>query len=350
MRRGVGIAGWRRPWVIPHGQLLTAFGSLRGDLYQIDGMQPRFGEDRRGTGRFFPQGGLEWSWPFAQTWEKQSLILQPVVQMRGAPPTAIGVSAKKIPNEDSVDFLFNELNLYSTDRFPGYDVVDTGSRTVYGGEAILTGEPLGEVDLFFGQSYAFAHEDIFNKLQGIRKGASDYVGHIEVFPIDWVSVHYRFRLAQKDWSPLVSEVGGSVGPAIASLSGTYVFLARNASLVGAAPFEQLNLVFSSQFTKHWAFNANLLQNLRSTDVYGKSLLRGVGLTYRDDCFAVSAGVQRQYFVAQDLRPSTIYLLTIELKNIGEFSTRMRGRAGHDPDKGPGLFGQQNSARTPQVPF
>ena len=350
MQRGIGGVGWRRPWVLPYGQLLTVFASARGDLYKIGSTLPPFSREKNGKGRFFPQGGVEWSWPFMQFWAKQGLVLQPLVQLRGAPSHAIGAPARDIPNEDSSDFLFNELNLYSTDRFPGYDLVDTGSRSVYGGQALLTGKPFGEIDLFFGQSYAFAQEDFFSRIQGVRKGPSDYVGHIEAAPLDWLSMHYRFRLYQKTWSPAVSEVGGSIGKAFAKLSGSYVFLGPNNRWMGEAPFEQVSLSFSSDFTEHFSFNASLLQNLRSTQQYGGALVRGVGLTYKDECFTASFGVQRQYFVSRDVKPSTLFLLTVGLKNIGQYNLNTIANVfSPDPDKGLGLFSQYYGARTPHVP-
>jgi len=350
MQRGVGLAEWRRPWVAPSGQLLTLFSSVRGDLYEIE-KYPFSTSQRKGVGRFFPQGGLEWNWPFMQSWEKQGLVVQPLAQIRGAPAKAIGVSANQVPNEDSLDFLFNELNLFSTNRFPGYDLVDTGSRAVYGGQALLTGAPLGEIDFFFGQNYAYAQEDFLSKIQGVKKGASDYVGHVEAYPVDWVSLHYRFRLYQKTVRPKVSEVGGSVGPAIAKLSGTYVYLDGNNRWMGEPAFEQMALSFSSAFTKCFSLEATLLQNLRSNTQYGGTLIKGISLTYRDDCFVASIGVQRQYFVANDVRPSTLFLFTIGFKNVGEYTwSRQLNSYSPNPDKGLGLFEQYSGARTPHVPY
>lgn len=349
MQRGIGLIEWRRPWHLPYGQLLNVFASTRGDLYQIHSDRPPYSQKKNGSGRLFPQGGIDWSWPFMTFWNTQGIILQPLIQMRGAPSKAIGVKASEIPNEDSLAFLFNELNLFSANRFPGYDIVDTGSRTVYGGQALLTGAPLGEIDLFFGQSYAYDKEAPLSKMQGIKKGGSDYVGHIEAYPLPWLSAHYRFRLQKKAWSPAVTEVGGSLGPAIAKLSGSYVYLGSNNRWIGQGPFEQLNILFSSNFTENFTFTASLLQNLRSKQIYGGSLIRGVGLGYKDDCFSASFGVQRQYFVARDVKPSTIYLLTIGLKNIGEYKLSTRDSYSADPDTGLGLLNQYNSARNAHLP-
>src|SRR5439155_19635 len=77
-------------------------------------------DKKKGGARFFPQTGLEWRWPFINSYcQNQSVVLQPVGQLIAAPDTPIGIKSRRIPNEDSADFEFNDANLFSPDRFPG---------------------------------------------------------------------------------------------------------------------------------------------------------------------------------------------------------------------------------------
>ncbi|MBI2708006.1 MAG: LPS-assembly protein LptD [Proteobacteria bacterium] len=339
MQRGIGEIGWQRPWTIPSGQVFTVFASGRGDLYQVEDPFPF--QKKGGGGRFFPQTGLDWRWPFITTCQQQSIIVQPLAQIIAAPRKAIGVAARRIPNEDSTDFEFNDINLFSSDRFPGYDVLDTGSRAVYGGQLLTTGNLFGDVELFLGQNYSFSKPNAQEKFQGIRNGFSDYVGRVQASPWSWLNLTYRFRLAEKSFKPLVSEVGGSLGPAIAKLSGTYVFISKNAGTIDKKDFKQLNITFSSQFTKYLTFTATLLQNLRKKQDGGGVLSRGFGLMYRDDCFTLGAAVQRQYFVARDLKPATLFIVTLGFKNVGDFPLS------YNLDKG--LFGNENSQQNSLAP-
>ncbi len=179
---------------------------------------------------------------------------------------------------------------------------------------------MGDVELFLGQNYSFARKNnAIDEIQGLRNGFSDYVGRLEASPWQNMTVNYRFRLDQKSFSPLISELGGSVGPALAKLSGTYVYLNKKARLGAPRNFDQINLTFSSQFTKNLTFTAMLLQDLNPLQGQSGSLLRGLGLNYRDDCFTFGVSVQRQYFVARDLRPETLFLVSVGFKNIGDFS-------------------------------
>ncbi|OJW47941.1 MAG: hypothetical protein BGO67_08710 [Alphaproteobacteria bacterium 41-28] len=346
-QRGIGEMGWQRPWVANFGQVFTVFASTRGDLYSVQHSRQdhdlrekekaermvHFGEERRhfikkrGGARFFPQTGLNWRWPFINSFCNQSVVLQPVGQMIAAPDTPIGVKSRRIPDEDSTDFSFNDANLFSRDRFPGYDLIDTGSRAVYGGELLTTGDLFGDVEVFLGQSYSLSKPKRHDKSQGFGRRPSDYVGRIEASPFSWLTLNYRFRLDQKSLSPRVSEVGGSIGPDIAKLSGDYVFISKHAGTPDKRNFNQITLNLSSKITKYWTLVGILRQDLnkkkrvRGSDkeVGGGPLERGAGIIYRDDCFALGLTIKRQYYKDRDLRPATIAVVTLFLKNIGEFN-------------------------------
>lgn len=334
MQRGIGIVGWQRPWLIPSGQVFTLFGSLRGDLYGVQGNSIFTTRRKGGGGRFFPQAGLNWKWPFiAEIFQKQNLVLQPVAQLIGAPVKAVGLEATRVPNIDSLDLIYNDVDLYSPDRYPGYDVIDTGSRATYGLETIATGTVFGDMEFFFGQNYAFdTQTNTLTTLQGMGKGFSDYVGRFQGTPYKWINFIYRFRLEEQTFAPLISEVQAAIGPPIANFSGTYVFLHKNTRLQERTKnFNQMNLVLSSQFAKFWTLRGTLLQDFQRIRDGGGSLVRSLGIMYRDDCFSFGVTVQRQYFVAHDLKPETLYMFTIGFKNVGDFPI-----LSFDMDKG--LFG------------
>lgn len=330
MQREIGEIGWQRPWVAPLGQVFTAFGSTRGDLYQVEhahksALAKRKKEaareflEKKGGARFFPQTGLNWRWPFVNTFRRQSVVLQPTGQLIAAPRRAIGIAARRIPNEDSADFEFNDANLFSLDRFPGYDRIDTGSRAVYGGEVLTTGSLFGDVEFFLGQSYALSKPNHRDKFQGLNHHPSDYVGRFEASPWGWLTLNYRFRMNQKSFNPRVSELGGTIGPAIARLTGNYLFISKHAGTPDKKDFNQINLSLSSQVTKYWTLLGLLKQDLKKKKDGGGPLERGVGLVYRDDCFGFGFTVKRQFYKDRDLRPATVVMGTLFLKNVGDYN-------------------------------
>lgn len=355
MQRGIGEVGWQRPLNTPLGQVFTLFASTRGDLYNVEHSQhvgkkeqqerlrmrkpgeSKGKERKEGGARFFPQTGLNWRWPFINSFCEQSVVVQPVAQFIAAPSKALGVEARKIPNEDSADPEFNDANLFSPDRFPGYDRIDTGSRVVYGGEMLTTGSLFGDVEIFLGQSYTLSRQESDrkrrgsklqdSKLQGLKHRASDYVGRIEANPLSWLTFNYRFRLDQKSFHSRLGEAGAGIGPAIARLSGTYLFVSRHATVLNRN-ISQMNLTFSSQFTDEWSFTATLIKNFQKKTLAEKIakiddhhgiLSQGVALNYKNDCFGIGFGVTQQNYRARDVKPGIIYAVNFWLKNIGSYN-------------------------------
>lgn len=321
VQRGIGVMSWKRPLIIPLGQVFTFFGSTRGDLYQVENFQQRRRtEDKKGGARFFPQSGIDWRWPFVNSFCSQSFVVQPMAQLIGAPRRAIGIAQRRIPNEDSAGFEFNDANLFSSDRFPGYDVIDRGSRAVYGGEILTVGGLFGNTELFLGQSYSLTKPRKKEESQGLGRKPSDYVGRIEASPFSWLTVNYRFRMDKETWNTRVAELGGAIGPALAKLSGNYLFISKKAGTGGRTldDFQQLSLQLSSQLTEHWLLSARLRHDFRDKKDGGGRLEEGVGVFYRDDCFGLGTTVTRQFYRDRDLRPATLVLVTLFLKNVGSY--------------------------------
>lgn len=320
MQRGIGEVSWKRPWINSVGQIFSIFGLLRGDLYSFttEKKRPLSPPQRKGGGRFFPQAALNWRWPFANLLCDQSYVVQPVTEIITAPNKPIGLQLDQIPNEDSADFEFNDTNLFSMDRFPGYDRIDAGSRAVYGGEVLSTGKQYGDVSAFFGQSYSLSSPKRLDLSQGFGRRPSDYVGRLMAAPFPWLNLNYRFRLDEKTFKPRVSDAGGTIGPAIARLAVSYVFIDK-ASTAKNVDFNQVALTLSSQITKYWTLMGQLRENLVSKKEGGGALSRGIGAVYRDDCFGLGFSVVRQYYKDRDVRPNTTFLVSLFLKNVGDFN-------------------------------
>ena len=137
-------------------------------------------------------------------------------------------------------------------------------------------------------------------------------------PFSWLNLNYRFRLDQSTLKPRVSEAGGAIGPAIAKLAADYVFLDKEATF-DHKKINQIMMSLSSQVTKYWTLIAKTRQNLVNKNDGGGPLMRGIGAIYRDDCFGLGFTVERQYYRDRDVRPNTTFLVTLFLKNVGDFN-------------------------------
>ena len=97
-----------------------------------------------------PVAGLEYHYPLidVEPWGTQTI--EPIAQLILRPnETDIG----KFPNEDAQSLVFDDTNLFSVDKFSGWDRVEGGGRLNAGLQYTAQFNRAGSVNALFGQSY-----------------------------------------------------------------------------------------------------------------------------------------------------------------------------------------------------
>ncbi|WP_372802988.1 LPS-assembly protein LptD [Paracoccus seriniphilus] len=122
-RGSVGV-DWRRSEILPGGFVGTVIAGLDADLYRI-AQDERYDDY---VTRVDPVLGTELRWPLMTSTGGATHIVEPVVQLFWSPRG----SNDDIPNEDSQLIEFDEGNLFSDDRFSGWDARETGLRANIG--------------------------------------------------------------------------------------------------------------------------------------------------------------------------------------------------------------------------
>src|SRR5262249_4128285 len=146
-----------------------------------------------------------------------------------------GGNPNSIPNEDSLDFELDDMNIFSPTPFTGYDRVASGPRYAYGGEYTVTNRGGQSVDVLLGQSYQPHPVQAFQAGTGLDHSLSDYVGRIQIVPSPNLGLNYRFRVNQYDFAMRRSEVDAVIGPKPLNLTVNYAFLGR---LNPTSPYDQ----------------------------------------------------------------------------------------------------------------
>ena len=158
--------GWERPLLTDGGHLFTLGTSLRGDAYIVDYVPVDGGlRERSGfAGRVVPRASLEWRYPLLRTDGGVRHLVEPIVQAVWSPN---GLNSERIPNEDSREFEFDEINLFSLDRFPGLDRVEGGTRINYGLGTKLSGPGGGQGEFLIGQTWRRRKDGAFGARSGL---------------------------------------------------------------------------------------------------------------------------------------------------------------------------------------
>jgi LPS-assembly protein len=228
--------------------------------------------------------------------------------------TPNGGNSKNIPDEDSAVFEADDTNLFSQDRLPGSDRVESGQRIAYGVRLGAYGSGNGRTTAFIGQSYRFSDDKDLNDNNLIEEDFSDIVGRLSVQPNKYANIVYRFAFdADENFKPRRNDVTFAVGPEAYRLSGAYSFVGSTSQFEER---EELSLAFSSQITDHWLVQVTTQQDLASGQT-----LRHTGLVrYEDECITFDILGTRSFFRDEDIEPSDSVLFRIKFKNLGEVST------------------------------
>ncbi len=297
------------PYVTEGGHVLTSTANLRQDYYQLDDVpvpgSPAFSGNKLRT---VPQAALEWRYPLIKTMQSgDSVTLEPialaVVQPNGGNPI-------EIPNEDNTLIELSDTNLFSIDRMPGLDTVDSGTRAAYGFRTryLFTG---GEsLDGLFGQNYSFSDDTPFPNSTTPGQNVSDYIGRLG-FDAAPVNLSYRFALDHSTLTANRSEVTLGFADTWLNLMATYRALNNNRYLRDS---EEGTLYASVPVSDEWSIYGSGRRDMALDQMIAAS----AGVIYHNECFSLMLQGLRSYTRDRDIEPDTQITLRIGFKNLGEF--------------------------------
>ena len=299
---------WKVPLITGNGQLVTFVADTRGDLYHID--NPRLGAEptnSRFISRGLPYAAIDWRWPFVSsgTSGNSSYILEPIAQLIGAP---YGGNPRGIPNEDSSDFQFDETDIFSFDRFPGYDLVETGPRGNFGFRAQAV-YPEGSVELLVGQEFRLKADPVFADDSGVPGTRSDLVGRLTVNLLPHFDFAERVDINSVNGTLERNEVylDGYFGRS--SFEVSYLKVPEQEVTLGLPTREEVNAQALVNVWKDWIVYAAGQRNLANSTMIADEF----GFGYDNECVGISFSYRRTYTSDRNVPPSTDFLVRFNLK-------------------------------------
>lgn len=303
-RRLSSTVSWAQPYYAPSGEIFTATAMLRADGYWANNVNESLASTTNSdgtevTGRVIPAVALDWRYPLVRDSQYMRQLVEPIVMAVASP---YGGNPNTIPNEDSLSFEFDETNLFSLNRFPGYDRWDGGPKLNYGFRTAIYGNNGGYAELLAGQSLRAKADDTFTAGSGLSERLSDYVARLTVSPGRYISIVDRVRLAQNsELTVQRHEIGTTLGTNSNYFSVSYAKLADSDFVEDTGEREAISGALRAQLTKFWAAE---LRHTRDLGDNGGSLLNFGGLRYTDECFDIILFAERTFTVNRDIQPST----------------------------------------------
>lgn len=316
-------SGWTLPYTAPSGEIYTLSTMIYTDGYWAadvaDPSRPGSSFEDGFLGRAIPQMKLEWRYPWVRRDGGFRTVLEPIADVVVSP---VGGNSIRIPNEDSQAFELDETNLFSANRFAGFDRVSSGQRVDYGLKLGFYSDLGRSVTMLVGQSYAFQRDSAYVVGSGVNATWSDYVGRITLTPGPYLDLTYRFRVAQDDLAFRRHEVGVSTGPSWLRLDAYYLQVAERPDLPLIGQRRELATIVTAALGGGWSTQARLVRDLGASK--DKNRTAGVSFNYGDECFQLALDLSRTFTTDGSLKPDTTAFVRLVFKNLGQVEARGLG--------------------------
>ena len=292
-------AEWKRQYITQQGLVLTPSLSARGDAFQLGVKDPSSSGYAYGGSlysgstatRSMVTAGLEASYPFLITAPGSSHVIEPIAQIYVRPNEQL---AGRLPNDDAQSFVFDATNLFTSNKYSGYDRVEGGTRANIGVRYTGTFDNGYKITAIAGQSFqvagvnSFATSDFVNAGadSGLQNKASDYVGMVGLDLPVGVNVSESLRLDRETLKLARSDTTMSARSKYVDSSLTY-------TRVGAQPAygldkanDEITASATLKIKDYWklygSVSWNFTDRILASDTFG--------LKYEDECTVFSVGV------------------------------------------------------------
>jgi LPS-assembly protein len=326
--RATGEVDWRKSYTDSAGEIWTPFASLRADAIDSSvANQPGVsnflpvGESQ--SVRLMPTVGLEYRYPFINVQPWGTTTIEPIAQVIIRPNEP---DAGKLPNEDSQSMTFDTSNLFSVDKFSGYDREEGGGRANVGVQATTQFDRGGAVKVMFGQSYqlfglnSFAVQDVTNTAvdSGLATPKSDYVASADYSPNRTYTFSLRARVDQSTLEVQRFEAEGRASFDRWSVSLMYGDYAAQPDLGYLIRREGILASGSVKVAANWVVTGAARWDLVANQI--NQYVIGAG--YVDDCFVLAANYVTSYSYATATTPPVLghaFMLQIGLRTLASTS-------------------------------
>jgi LPS-assembly protein len=327
--RATGEVNWRRSFTDSAGEIWTPFASVRADAVNASiSNQP-------GVSNFLPVGdtealrvmptvGLEYRYPFINVQPWGTTTVEPIAQVIIRPNEPY---AGKLPNEDAQSMTFDTSNLFSVDKFSGYDRVEGGGRANAGVQATTQFDRGGAITAVFGQSYqlfglnSFAVHDVTNTAvdSGLQTPLSDYVASLSYSPNKVFTFSTRARFDQATWNVQRFEAEGRANFDRWSVSVLYGDYAAQPDIGYLTRREGILVSGSVKVASNWVASGAARWDLVANQINQYV----VGAGYVDDCFVLAANYVTSFSYATTTSPPILghaFMLQLGLRTLAGTNT------------------------------
>ncbi|AGT07842.1 LPS-assembly protein LptD [Paracoccus aminophilus] len=296
---------WRRSEILPYGFVGALQTEIDADLYHIS-------QDSRYDNwfaRIDPILAGELRWPLMRSAGAVTHILEPVLQVVWSPKRDW---SRDVPNEDSYLIEFDEGNLFSLDRFPGWDQRESGLR-VNAGMTWTRIDPAGwSIALTGGRVFRTDPDPAFYGSGPLGGKQSDWLLAAHYSSNDGLAIANR-ALFDDSFSISRNELRlGWLKPGL-QLSAGYLWMNADPNEDRLRDVSELTATAGWQVRDGWWATTETRYDFTAD----RAQKAAFGLEYRNECVTMEMGLERRFTSSGDLKPETTFDLGIRLGGFGK---------------------------------
>jgi LPS-assembly protein len=160
-----------------------------------------------------PQFNIEWSKNIVLF---DNILISPIVKYSYSPPVK-NKNNKSMANEDSSPININFSNIFTNNKFIGYDRMEFGNRISYGIESVF----YERVFMGIAQGYRDNIDKQELKIEYFNEELSDYVGYVSLYFNRYLNFYYRFLMEKESLFLKKNEIETEIKYGIFTTSFTY---------------------------------------------------------------------------------------------------------------------------------
>jgi LPS-assembly protein len=311
------LTEWRRTLKDDLGQVYTPFVQARGDIYNVSSFQDITGNT--GPAETFTRqmigAGLDYRYPFVSNAGGITQVVEPVGQII----TRGGVANNnKVPNEDAQSLVFDDTLLFDTNKFSGWDQIETGTRTNFGVQYTLSASNGVSVRTVAGESIQIAGKNPYELYagSGLETARSDYVFGGYVDYKNMFRAVSQIRMDERDFGLNSQSYSLQAKLGFLQAGVSYEWVAAEPALGFPQARQEVSGFSALKLNDDWTVFGDLRYDIE----LGKFIRNSAGVQYADDCVVYALTYQQTWVEIQDIKPNTSVSLRIGIKGFGQQTT------------------------------
>ena len=293
----------QKNWTSRNGLIVGGYAGIAAISYNTKNISSV--EDGSVT-ELVPTAAADLRWPLSRQDGRVTHTIEPRVQLVWSPK-----DARSNPNEDSVQVDFEENNLFSINRFPGYDTSERGVRTNIG-VSYTRRDPLGwAYGLTLGQVLRPDDLKQFGMGSGLDGTNSDYITAINLSYTDQLKLTNR-TLFDNHLAIGKNEMQMDMNFDNFLTQASYVWLEQDVVAGSSDRTHEASLGLQYKNDDFWTFLGKWRQNLET----GRSTSGEFGVRFENECIAMNLSYSLQFEGSGIKRATRELGLRVELAGLG----------------------------------